>query len=257
MIRDLSFVFFGLLVGIAIGAPRSEGLKLDGLRAEFSLGECRYQKSPNGMWWDQDHENASHYRDNGCGTLGLAGKFPERWDMLKDYGWALRYVNLGRVHTRALARTLPNDDPANRRNVDVRRAECYPAINFDNCLYQWHGDGGVKGLSASLTTELKKFGPVRLDAELGALLYQIKWNEQVYPLGCSDPNCPWKESNNYQKSTYYLSPMLGLALRYPLTERVSISFGSRVYLRTTQHMPVSPGFSNYIQTWETTLSVAL
>lgn len=214
-----------------------------GLRFEMAGGQCRYERSPDGMWWQKDQENASQYKDNGCGEIGIAGK------LNPTYGWSLRYVNLGRAHTRALAVTCPNDDCALRNNsLDFRRPECLNSFNGDNCQYQWNGDGGIKGLNFALSTEMVKLGRVSVEGEIGVLLYQMKWNEQVFPLGCDDGACPWRVTVD-QKTGYYLSPMGGLTAKLALTPNSSLFMGTRLYLRTSQHVPIASGVQGYVQCW--------
>lgn len=229
----------------AIAACTATKAFSDPLRLEVAGGQCRYQQTPDGMYvWQHDENHASTFKDNGCGEIGISGKFAG-----SDYGWAVRYVNLGRAHTRAITAGCPNDDCTDRDTTkDVHRPECLTNFNDDNCEYQWNGDGGIKGINFSASMRLAQVGPIRVEGELGLLLYQMKWNIQVFPMGCSDGDCPWRMTAN-QQTGYYLSPMGGIVGRVALTKNSSVFAGTRVYMRTSQHIPISSGVTGYSQTW--------
>lgn len=241
-----------ILLCVSALAYSGEGLKVpeSDLRLEVAFGQCRFQKSPDGMWWQKDQENNSRYKDNGCGEFGIRGT------LNPVFGWSLRYVNLGRAHTNSRAVTCPADNCANRDpKKDFQRADCMPKFNEDNCRYQWLGDGGIKGIAFALNAELFAYGRFSLEGEAGAMLYQLKWNAQIYPLGCHDGACPWRETVD-QKTNYALTPLAGLALRYRLTEHSSIFLKSDIYFRTQQHLPISAGIGGYAQTWLAGMSMS-
>lgn len=232
-------IFICVLVG-------SHAQAADGLRFEMAGGQCHYQQTPGGDYrWRYDANHQNQYTDFGCGEIGIAG------DLNSRFGWAIRYTNLGRAHTRGITSTCPGDDCHLRdAAVSDTRPDCADHFNENNCEYQWNGDGGIKGINFSVNTEIAKVGPVKLEAELGVLLYQMKWNIQVFPMGCSDGDCPWRMTAN-QQTGYYLSPMGGIVGRVALTKNSSVFAGTRVYMRTSQHIPISSGVTGYSQTWMT------
>lgn len=234
----------GLILALTVFAAKAEGLKLhDALRFDAAMGQCRYQSSPDGMWYQKDQEHHNSYKDM-CGELGISGK------LNPVYGWSIRYVNLGMVHTNAYAVTCPADECDKRTaGLDPKRAECDPVYNDDSCKYRFLGGGGIKGFNFAISAEVARIKKFSLEAEAGVLLYQLRWAAQVYPLSCYDSPCQWKAGGADQKAGPFLSPMVGLTARYDLTETASVFVATRFYLRTSQHTPVSPGFSGYIQTW--------
>lgn len=242
--RQAGLIVGHVLVAFAFTFICSHAQAGDTLRFEVAGGQCRYQQAPEGLYqWRYDETHQSQYKDNGCGEIGIAG------DINSRFGWAVRYTNLGRAHTRGITATCPNDD-CNLRDASVSaaRPECADHFNEQNCEYQWNGDGGIKGINFSVNTEIARIGKVSLEGELGVLLYQMKWNIQVFPMGCSDGDCPWRETAN-QQTGYYLSPMGGLVARFALTKNASLFAGSRLYMRTSQHIPISSGVTGYSQTW--------
>lgn len=234
------------MLGLALaGALFAGGVKasIPDIKFEVAGGQCRYQKAPDGLYQWHDQEHPSLFKDNGCGEIGIAG------NLNPAYGWSLRYVNLGRAHTRGITATCPGDNCNNRdATLNPRRPDCATSFNEQNCEYQWNGDGGIKGINFAVNHELFKLGPVHFDGELGVLLYQMKWNIQVFPMDCSDGDCAWRETVN-QKTGYFLSPMGGLTARIPITDRASLFAGTRIYLRTSQHLPISSGVQGYLQCW--------
>lgn len=239
-------LYLGILIGFVIGCSpwsRSEEPRRVGLSLEIYVGQCRYGEPPDGMMWQREQEHANSFKDDRCGKLGIAGR------LNPAYTWALRYVNLGRVRMDSLAVTCPEDDctkvPA---GVDTRRAECSKS-QHDNCLTRWKSGGGIKGVELVIGTELARLGLFSLEGTLGLFAYQIKYQAQIYPLDCLDQACAWRGKID-QKTGYYLTPAVGLGVRYPLTERTSVSFGTDYYLRTSQHVPISAGMSGPAQTWQ-------
>jgi hypothetical protein len=100
-------------------------------RVEFSLGQGRYERSPPGMWWQDDHDNPSKYKDNKSWEAGLSYK------LNSTFGLSARLVHIGWAHTRARATTCPLDDCTKRdHSLDFRRAECPLAFNDNNCMYE-------------------------------------------------------------------------------------------------------------------------
>ena len=237
-IRSALWFLAGLLVAIGITSysqPESD------LRMKVGFGECRFGKSPDGMWWQSDHENASQYKDH-CGEIGISGK------LNPVFGWNLRYVNLGMARTRALAVTFPDDDGSKRDpSKDIHRAECQSAMNGDNCLYKWDGAGTPgKGLAFTIDREFLTWGPVKAFAEVGAFIYHLSWSEVVHRTDCHDGDCPGRVTVD-QRSGYYLSPVVGGEIQFALTKRSSLYAAMRFYLRTTQHTPVTAGVSGPVE----------
>lgn len=253
--RDITLIVLGAAAGFAsavsYNALSQQKVALDSLleprpALEYSAaaGQGRFGKSPDGMWWQSDHDNPSRYKDNRSFELGVAGR------ITGSYGWSIRYVSLGRAHTRAMARTSVGDDAKNiDRSKDGRRAACQSGFNEDNCEYQWSGDGGpTPGLNFAIDYELVKIGRFSLEPEVGAYVYRMKWSEQVFPMDCTDTACPWRVTVE-QKTGYYVSPMAGLTARFSLARNASVFVATRYYLRTSQHVPISAGISGPAQTW--------
>lgn len=220
-----AFLAFGLALGIFIGAPRSEGLKLDEkpFRVDLGIGSCKHTERDS-VFWQEDNPHSNNFTPK-CGELGLSG------DLNPKFGWALRRVWLGYVHTRALAQTFPNDDRANAISTDVQRAECQQ-LNGDNCMYQWNGDGQINGFSAVLSMNLYTSGRFRIDPEVGGFLYHMDWREQLYPVGKSDGPSRLLEIN--QKSGWFISPQVGVTVRSG-----NLYAGYRLFLRTSEHTPMT------------------
>lgn len=241
----------GLSVSLTINALAQKS-ETPALKLDLAYGQCRYGKSPDGMWWQSDQENHSIYKDN-CGEIGVSRKFAS----YPAFGWSVRYITLGRAHTRAIARTSMNDDYRNiDRTKDGRRAECQPRFNDDNCDYLWSGDGGASpGLNFALNADFAKLGAVTFEGEIGAYFYRMKWSEQIFPMGCHDGGCPWRNTVE-QKTGYYISPMAGLTAKFPIWDRLSGFVATRYYFRTSQHVPISAGVSGPVQTWLVGLSVS-
>lgn len=236
-------MLMGLLLALAIGAKaqhKSELSKLmegqSELKFELGVGQCRFGPSPDGMWWQKDQEHSNRYKTNGCIEWGVAGKVNPL------FGWSLRWVDLGQAHTNALAIACANDDCSKTDRTQIRRAECSAGIKGD-CLYQWKGAGGIKGVNFALSMEMLRHGHLSLEGELGVLVYRMRWSEQIYPMGCDGASCPWRYEVE-QKTGYYASPEVSLIARYKY-----LWAGTRYYTRTSQHVPISAGISGPAQTW--------
>lgn len=238
--------FKNLLIGVAclLAVCVATNSMAESLHFDAAFGQCRYQKSPDGMWWQSDQENISRYKDNGCWQLGVSGPLTPR------FSWTARYVNLGGIQTYSLAVTCPSDDCSNRdKSKDFQRAECNPKFLDDNCRYQWLGQGRIRGLSFGLGAELLRAGPLGVEAEAGILIYQLQYDAQIYPMGCTDGSCPWRERIN-QKDGPYVSPMFGGTLRLHLNgSNSSVFVTTQIFTRTSQHTPITAGYSGYVQTW--------
>lgn len=233
----------GLLIGIA-------GSSFSQVRVDVAAGQGRYQASPAGQWWQPDQNNQNRYKDNQSVEMGLSGKINP------TFGWAVRYVNLGRAHTRATAVTTPSDSGQRDKSKDPSRSECKQAFNEDNCLYHWSGDGGSSpGINLSGTAQLLTLGRLSFEGELGAYLYKMKWSEQVCPVDCQT-NDAWRVTVE-QKTGYYISPMGGLTARLSITKDISVFVATRLYTRTSQHVPISAGISGPAQTWLGGVSITL
>lgn len=257
MKRASALVFLGAVLGYLAGVLSSVSVQTRAdeaaftkalnqpheVRVEIASGQARYGQSPDNMWWQSGHENQSVYKHNGTIDAGIGVSINPTWSV------NLRYVNFGLAHTRALAITCPNDDCTKRDlTKDTRRAECGQGF-AENCLYQWNGDGGDNpGLNFSISARALRLGQLSIEPEIGLFLYRMHWNEQVYPLGCTDNTCPWRVTVE-QKTGYYLSPMGGLMARLAITKELSLVAGTRYYLRTSQHVPISAGISGPVQTW--------
>lgn len=207
-------------------------------KAEYAAGQCRYQKSPDGMWWQHDHENASRYKDNDCSEIGLGWKLNER------YGMSLRWVNLGHITTSARANDCDDSGCAIADKSLMFRPEC-ATQDQPNCVKLWTGGGGIHGINLSVNTELARVGQVSLDGEVGVLVYEMYWVTVVTPIQCVNRDaCAWRRATDTQASGLYMSPMGALTLRWK-----DFFIASRIYTRTTEHTSISPGFSGYVQTW--------
>lgn len=237
-----------VLAGLCLAFFSAE-VMADELKVNAAVGQGVYQPSPPGMWWQPDQNNQNVYRDNNSFELGVSGKLNHA------FGWSVRYVNLGRAHTRATAITTPNDSGQRDLSKDTTRADCKQAFSEDNCLYHWSGDGGSSpGINISFSAEILKLGALSLEGELGAYLYRMKWSEQVCPSDCQT-NEAWRVTIE-QKTGYYISPMAGLTASVQVLKDVSVFVASRLYMRTSQHMPISAGVAGPAQTWLTGISVS-
>lgn len=227
-----------LLIGIFfLGTAQAD----PNFKAEFAAGQCRAQKSPDGMWhqmYSEGLENASKYKDNNCAEIGLA------WDLTPRYGMSVRWVNLGHYSTSARAITCPEDDCKLADRSALFRPECAQK-DLQNCVALWNGGGGIHGINLAVNTELARLGPLSLDGELGVFVYEMFWSEQVYPITCGGDhsNCAFKRDDVHE-SGLYMSPMGSLTLRWK-----GFFLASRIYARTTEHTNMSPGYSGYVQTW--------
>jgi hypothetical protein len=242
-IAALVLVFAALLALAQLASAAT----LDGLRVEGGVGDCRFSPSPPGQWWQPDHEHSNDYKDH-CGEIGAS--LPVASVFGRELRLGARYVTLGRAHTRAIARTFDNDDAKLAdASLDPQREECHKQIAKD-CDLWWTGDGGAKGLEFALTYELLSRGPFRLEGEAGAYVHQIKWNNQVYPLGCPDTSCAYRVTVN-QKSDYQISPVVGLRLFFELSreDKLDLFVGFQEFLRIGEHTPVTAGVKGPVEKW--------
>lgn len=209
------------------------------LKFAIAVGECRFEKSPDGMWWQSDHENYSRYKNNRCGEIEVARKF----DQAPALGWSIRYVTLGTAETNALASACPGDDCSKAdRTIDQYRAECDKSFQA-NCVYHWRTVNQIKGLNFALNLEVARKGIFAAELEGGVFAYFLKSYGEVTSTRCRDDNCPWRESI-VQQSGLLLSPMVGMTLRGG-----PFFVATRYYFRTSQHSPITAGISGGVQTW--------
>lgn len=211
-----------------------------GLKFETAAGQCRFEKSPDGMWWQSDHENDSRYKNNRCGEVGVSMKFAPA----PAIGWSARYVTLGDAETNALAVSCPGDDCAgvDHHSAALLRPECAQAFAA-NCLYHWRTVNTIKGFNFALNGEILRHGPFAAELEAGAFVYYLKSYAEVHSPGCNDGACPWRVEIQ-QYSGWLVSPMVGATLRAG-----PFFVASRYYFRTSQHSPVTAGIAGGAQTW--------
>ncbi len=220
----------------------SASAKDDGIRLQGAVGDCRFTGSPDGQWWQRDHEHSNDFKEH-CGEIGIS--------VPVAYGFRAhaRFVTLGRAHTRAFAQTYPDDNKSRADlTLDPRRAECQPQFT-SNCEYYWTGDGGpTPGFVLGFSHDLFSVGVVRFEGEAGAFIHQLKWNNQVYPLGCAENDCPWRIAIN-QKSGYQVAPMVGLTSYIGIARGIDLYVAFREYLRIGEHVNVTAGIKGPVEQW--------
>lgn len=213
------------------------------LALETGAGQCRYQASPDGMWWNTDQQHSNRYKTNGCLQFGLHGTINPAM------GYTVSWVNLGWARTNAQAVACAGDDCPPKK--DPRRAECNNELTAD-CLYDFRGAGGIKGVLFAWTYSPFRFGDFVPEIETGILAYKARWSVRVTPLNCSadDRTCAW--TREIEQSTrcglICLSPELGATVWWKRFG-VELGLGGQYLFRTTQHTPMTAGYSGSAQTW--------
>jgi hypothetical protein len=230
---------FALLLGIfATSAIAGQ----DGIRLQAGFGDCRFTGSPPGQWWQPDHDHSNDFKDH-CGEARVS--VPVAYGFRAYAGM----VTLGRAHTRAIAQTYPADNKALADlTLDPNRAECAEQFR-NNCNYYWTGDGGpTPGFALGFSRELFRFGRLSVEPEVGVFIHQLKWNNQVYPLGCPDTECGWRITIN-QKSGYQFAPVIGVTATFEIMRKLDLYVAFREYLRIGEHVNVTAGVKGPVEQW--------
>jgi hypothetical protein len=250
-VRDIVWLIAGLTIGVAITAPRSEGLRL-----EAGVGTCKAQKAQEGTWYQDDFEHHMQLHDR-CGEFGIAYDTP-----LKDIKIAARYVNLGQYAVHAQANADDQDNAALRGSVSSnnRRPECAGGFAAD-CLYQWDGSGGVKGFLFAVGWEPVHLGPVHFGAEAGMYFYKARWRETIHPIDCPANQC-WQMQID-QRTGWQRAPEFGLTARweylYTAVRRYELRMpgGTVNPMEATQAPGITTGFRAPIYQFVVGLSIPL
>jgi hypothetical protein len=244
-LRDTGLVLLGM--GIAIGitakAGKSEFTKAleETPRVYLNLGagQCRYQAQPDGQWMNRDQEHSNRYKTNGCPQFGVTMTLNPAWSVSADW------VNLGWARTNAQAVACAGDSCPPK--LDPKRAECNKELTGD-CLYNFRGAGGVKGLKFAFLWDAYKLGPVTAQLEGGVLAYVIRQSIRVTPLDCTadDKTCSWTREIEQKTrcGSICLSPEVGATLWWK-----NLGAGFQYYLRTTQHTTMTAGFGGPATVW--------
>lgn len=214
----------------------------DGIRLQAAGGDCRLTSSPPGQWWQPDHDHSNDFKDH-CGEVRITA--PVAYGFRAYAG----IVTLGRAHTRAFAQTYPDDNKALANlSADPRRQECADKFSND-CLYYWTGDGGpTPGLVLGFSRQLFKAGRLSVEPELGVFIHQMKWNNQVYPLGCPESECAWRITIN-QRSGYQFAPVVGVTALFEVAPKLDLYVAFREYLRIGEHVEVTAGIKGPVEQW--------
>lgn len=240
--RDFALIALGLLLGIGL-TPRAQDLKKFGdtlnrpteYSVQFAVGQSRYTPSPDGVWWNRDQEHSNRYKTNGVMQFGAHAKVSE------NFGVQVDWVNLGWARTNSQAVACANDDCSKTDMSQIRRAPCNAELTGD-CLYNFRGAGGIKGLKLGVTWAPLHLGPFTPELEAGLLAYKARWSIRVTPLDCThdDRACSW--TREIEQSTrcgfVCLSPEVGGTLWWKNT----VGLTGQYYFRTTQHTPMTAGF---------------
>lgn len=230
---------FALLLGIFVSSALAGQ---DGIRLQAAVGDCRLTGSPPGQWWQPDHEHSNDFKDH-CGEIAISAPVA--------YGFRAhaKFVTLGRAHTRALAQTFPEDSRALADlTLDPNRRECADRFS-NNCIYQWTGDGGpTPGVVLGFSRELFRLGRLSVEPELGVFIHKIKWNNQVYPLGCPESECAWRIEVN-QRSGYQFAPVVGVTATFEIVPKLDLYVAFREYFRIGEHVNVTAGIKGPVEQW--------
>lgn len=237
--REIVFGLFCLAAGILIGAPRSEGLRL-----EVDGGVCKAHKSEEGTWWQDGLEHHLQLKDR-CGSAGLSFGTP-----ISNVRLAARYVSLGQFATHAIANADDQDNKASRGSVSShpRRTECQTGFAAD-CYYNWDGSGGAQGGLFAIQWEGINVGPLRFGAEVGQFIYQARWRETIHPIDCPGNQC-WQMQID-QRTGWQHAPEAGVSVRWEY-----LYIAARRYW-VTSHAPITAGFKQPVDQIVVGISIPL
>lgn len=243
----------GFIAGVSVSltinswAQRAEFAKAmepkQQLAVELGVGQCRMTPAPDHVWVDRDQAHSNRYKTNGCPQFGLHGTINPAM------GYSVSWVNLGWVRTNAQAVACAGDQCPPK--LDPRRAECNKELTGD-CLYDFRGAGGIKGMLFAWTYSPFRFGDFVPEVEAGILAYKSRWSVRVTPLNCSadDRTCSW--TREIEQSTrcgsVCLSPEIGGTLWWK-PGHIELGLGAQYFFRTTQHTQMTAGFAGPAQTW--------
>lgn len=160
---------------------------------EISLGHAQWEKSGNGIWWQDPFPNQFNLQSTSY-TIAISDYVTE------SSRWRVGYTNLGAVTSYAEAVA----DDANYNGHG-----CY-----DPCLpmSHWYGTGSVDGIFASLAPEYK-IGNVILSAEAGLWFYTPKFVMDV-PDWCPTHGCTPQSIQARHRPDMQIAMMFGIGMSY-------------------------------------------
>jgi hypothetical protein len=155
------FLFAALLYALA-GAALAEGV-----RAELSVGTCRYGRAQDGSWWSERYRHDFDYTVR-CGIAALSAA---PWKLGRgSIGWRVAWVDLGtaKADTDRLARD-DEDQSGIRHNGDECNAE-----TWQGCVGRWEQRGSAHGVSIGLLAE-RTHGRTTIGMEAGMYRFKSAW----------------------------------------------------------------------------------
>lgn len=205
----------------------------------LGAGQCRYGEAPDGQWQNRDQEHSNRHKTNGCLQFGAA------WRLNPSMGFSIDWVNLGWARNNAQAVACANDKCPPQQ--DPRRAECNDKLTGD-CLYNFRGAGGIKGIKFVATWETPKWHDFSAQFGAGAFAYVIRQSMRVTPLNCTadDRTCNWTREIEQKTrcGLVCLSPEVEATLWWK-----NLGFGWQHYFRTTQHTNMTAAFGGPANVW--------
>lgn len=169
---------------------------------EASIGVTRFDAQPNGIWYQQGPTTpykldlTSHML-----AIGATDRFAN------GLRWRAGAMYLGKARSTAVA-TASDEDYA---TLACGGNPCWPLSN-------WHGEGSVAGLYATLNPE-RRIGPVTLVGEIGLTLYRPTWTMTIPDWrGCRE--CPPQYLQVVHKPRLQPGLIAGIGLR--LNDRLTI-----------------------------------
>lgn len=219
----------------------SRAVDPNNLAINVALGRCGYGPAPDGMWYNRDREHTNRFTTNGCPQFGISGK------VSPAFGWSIDWINLGWARTNAQAVACAGDDCSKTNQAQIQRAECSAGLKGD-CLYNFRGAGGIKGLKIGATWSTPQWHGLSAELGAGILAYKSRWSVRVTPLDCAadDRTCAW--TREIEQSTrcglVCLSPEIEATLWYR-----NFGIGGQYYFRTTQHTNMTAGFAGPAHVW--------
>lgn len=173
---------------------------------EIGIGQTDYQRSPNGIWWQNGFDHSFDLRANSI-NLGVSDYVTE------SIKWRVGYTHLGTVSSWALA--VP-DAQYNMVNGCHSPSLCE--------LDQYIGKGSIEGIYLTMSPEMK-IGSVKLFMDAGLWGYFPHFNMKVYRGATPRRDSFWDVHTDEHMQ---FGPVLGVGVEYEKVQLVATIYASQV-----------------------------
>jgi hypothetical protein len=189
-----------LLIGAFLALHLAPAHAGEGVRLEVLAGQCQGERLPDGNWWSAHYPHELDLK-SGCYQISISELLGtwRGWDT----GLRLAYVDMGRMHVRAI--WWLRDEDFHRRPDGH---SCDPST-FKDCLGRGTLWQEVKGFTVGGLLERELITSLRVGAEGGLFVYEGSFQITVRPFPRDDTYIGWTSK---VFSGWQLSPYLGVTV---------------------------------------------